>query len=299
MMPLAAGALPTVDCRKRSRAYLATLLLLAALATSLSTHAETRKDFSYQLPPGASLVIDNLAGSIKVKSAPGRQVTGAATLGSSNVEVAPTQSVNRVELRTHALQSHLPAAQKRVDYDVSVPPDVSVILRSADGPITVENLHGDVTVEGDTASVTVQNSGSGHIHVRTLSGPIRLANITNSHVEITSVSGAVEVNAVSGPRLEVNTTNGKITFSGDLAGNGVYAFSNHNADIDVTLPATASVDILATSVRGAVQNDFPFQAKQHSTLAPAAGHYYAGTSNSGGSSLQLRSFSGTIRVKKQ
>lgn len=273
--------------------------LLAISVVALDSSAQTRKDFKYQLPPGATLIIENQSGPIVVKTATSRQVSVTATLHSANVEIDPTQSANRVELRTHQLQPHLGPDQVRVDYEVTVPPDVAVTLRSANGPISVQNSQADVTIEGDTASVDVHDGGNGHVHVRTLSGPIRLTNITNGHVEITSVSGAVDLNHVSGPHIELNTTNGKITFNGDCAGDGVYAFSNHNADIDVTLPASASVDILARSVKGSVQNDFPFQAKQHTTFASAEQRSYAGTSNSGGSSLQLRSFSGTIRVKKQ
>ena len=74
---------------------------------------------------------------------------------------------------------------------------------------------------------------------------------------------------------------------------------NHSGDIDVTLPAFASVDLSARSITGSVENDFPLQQKQHSSFVPSPGRAFAGTSNTGASSVQLRSFSGKIRVKKQ
>jgi hypothetical protein len=59
------------------------------------------------------------------------------------------------------------------------------------------------------------------------------------------------------------------------------------------------VDLTARSITGSVENDFPLQAKRHPSFAITQGRSFAGTSNSGASSVQLRSMSGKIRVKKQ
>jgi DUF4097 and DUF4098 domain-containing protein YvlB len=74
---------------------------------------------------------------------------------------------------------------------------------------------------------------------------------------------------------------------------------NHSGNIDVALPASASVDLSARSITGSVENDFPLRAKSHTALTISQGRSFAGTSNAGASSVQLRSFSGKIRVKKQ
>jgi hypothetical protein len=41
------------------------------------------------------------------------------------------------------------------------------------------------------------------------------------------------------------------------------------------------------------------QQKSHNSFVPMQGRSFAGTSNSGSSSVELQSFSGKIRVKKQ
>jgi DUF4097 and DUF4098 domain-containing protein YvlB len=284
--------------KQNSAFSMKTVLVVLPFLLTIAASAQTRKTFTYQLPPGGSVVIENQSGPVTVRSSGGRQVVVNATLHSDKVEIEPDQTSNRVQLRTHLLQQRLAGDDARVDYEVSVPADVSLSIRSVNGPILVERSLSDINIEGDTASVDVHDVSNGHVHVRTLSGPIKLANVSNGHVEIASVSGPVDLRRVSGPSVEVNTTNGKITFEGDCAGDGNYVMTSHNGDIDVTLPATASVDIRARSLKGNVQNDFPFKPKQHSAPQATAGRAYAGTSNSGGSSLQLRSFSGTIRVKK-
>ena len=79
----------------------------------------------------------------------------------------------------------------RVDYEVMVPADASVTLRSSTGPLRAEGLHGDVILEGSQANVEVRDISNAHVHVKTLNGLVTLSNIRNGHVEITSVSGNV------------------------------------------------------------------------------------------------------------
>jgi len=154
-------------------------------------------------------------------------------------------------------------------------------------------------VEGDAAQVDVRDVRNAHVHVRTISGPVTLGSINNGHVEVISLSGNVQLEAVSGPKVAVNTAKGSIRYNGDFGEGGEYMLVNHSGNIDVALPAFASVDLNARSITGSVENDFPLQQKQHSSFVPSPGHSFAGTSNTGASSVQLRSFSGKIRVKKQ
>ena len=91
-----------------------------------------------------------------------------------------------------------------------------------------------------------------------------------------------------------------LTVVGLLTKNGgEYSLTNHTGNIDVTLPSSASVDLDARSSHGSVEDSFPLRQKTHLANALVAGRSFAGTSNSGSSSVQLRSFSGKIRLKKQ
>lgn len=279
----------------RHTKLLAVLVSFAALTAS----AQTRKEFKFNVGPGANVNISNDLGPVSVKAGPGSQVLVTAILRSNQAEVAQSQVGSRIELRTRYPQQRPTGDAARVDYQVTVPADCAVSIRSSAGPITIERIRGDVSAEGDSANIDVHDSGNGHIHVRSLKGNVTLSNITNGHVEVTSVGGPVTLTDVSGPRIEINTTNGKITYRGAFASNGDYDFTTHSGDIDVWLPASASVDVSASSLSGKVENDFPFQPKARSAANLVAGRSFAGTSNQGGSAVQLRSFSGTIRVKKQ
>jgi len=284
-----------METRKRAKLVFALLFGFVALIAQ----AQTRKEMKFPVGPGASLTITNDFGPVTVHTAPGSQVVAVATLRSDQMEIDQTHSGSRVELLAHALQQRPAGDAARVDFDVTVPPDCAVTIHSSPGPIMVEKVRGDVNADGENANIDVHDVGNGHVHLRTLKGNVALTNITNGHVEVTSVSGPVKMSNVSGPNVEVNTTNGKISYAGAFSNNGDYEFTTHSGDIEVFLPASASVDVSARSVNGKVENDFPFQPKQHSPFPVTQGRAFAGTSNSGSSGVQLRSFSGTIRVKKQ
>jgi DUF4097 and DUF4098 domain-containing protein YvlB len=279
----------------RTKLSMAALFTFAALLSS----AQARKEMKFNVGPGSSLTITNDFGPVTVHVAPGSTIFANATLNSDQMEIDQTHTGSRVELFTHSVQQHPRSESSPVAFDVTVPADCDLTIHSSAGPISVEKLRGDVSADGDLANIDVHDVGGGHVHIRTLKGTITVTNVTDGHVEISSVSGPVTLKNVSGPNVEVNTTNGVITYSGMFSDNGDYEFTTHSGDINITLPANASVDVAARSVKGKVENDFPFRPKQHVPFPVTSGRAFAGTSNSGASSVQLRSYSGTIRVKKQ
>lgn len=273
------------------------LVVLAGCAT-LAAAAENRKESHYNLGPQASVTVINEFGGVTVTPSSDGQVSAVAVMHSNKIEVDTTQRGSRLELRTHFLQSASPA-EGRVDYELRIPADTSLTVRSTSGPISVQGINSDMTLEGDAANIVVRQTDGGHIHAHTLSGPIHLEDVERGEVEIVSVSGAVTLENTNARIVSVNTTDAKITYNGDFGDGGEYSLANHSGDIDVSLPASASVDITATSEKGGVSNDFPFHPAAHTAIPMTQGRSFAGTANAGSSSVQLRSFSGKIHVKKR
>ena len=280
---------------KTTKGALRAIALLALLAGVAS--ADNRKEFKYTLASGGNVTINNPNGAVSVKGGSGRQVSIVATTHSDKVTVESNQYGNRIDVRTR-MQQRVTGNDARVDYEVTVPQDSSVTVHADAGPITVEKMHGDVTAEGDSANVEVHDVSGGHVHARTLAGPITIHNVSNSHIELSTVSGDIKMSNVSGQRLTANSTRGNISYDGGFGEDGNYSMVNGSGDITVSLPADASVDVTARSVSGSVEDDFKLQQKPNS-LFPSSARTLVGTSNSAGSSVDLRSFSGRIRVKKQ
>jgi len=280
------------------------LLVTASLAICFSAAhaADSRKEARIDIAPGGTVNIVSGGGSIALHSGAGHQLLVSYTVHSAKIEVDQSSSDNkqRVELLTHALPGEKPTADEaKVDYDVTVPAGVSVNVSTTSAPITADGISSDIELSSETGQITVHNIAKSHVHVRSVTAPVTLQNVTMSRVDIQSTGGAVQLKNVNGQRLAAGTTSGNIDYEGDCSGGGSYILTTHSGAINVTLPATASVDLTARSTTGAVENDFPLQQKPHISFVPQQGRSFAGTSNSGSSSVELQSFSGKIRVKKQ
>jgi DUF4097 and DUF4098 domain-containing protein YvlB len=282
-----------------SRVSLAAVFLLAATIVQAN---DAQNHATIKIVPGGVVNIVNNSGSVTLHPGGSQQVIVNATTHSDKTEVDSngTPDGKRVEIRTHSLsQQKLSADESKVDYDITIPAGVSVTVSTAAAPITVENLNSDLSLSSDMGRIAVKNAANTYIHVRSVAAPVVLTNITGGNVEVTSSSGAVQLENVSGPKVKIGTTSGDISYRGDCSGGGAYSMITHSGAIDVTLPENASVDLTARSVTGSAENDFPLQQKSHTTFVPSPGRSLVGTSNSGSSSVELQSFSGRIRVKKQ
>ena len=281
--------------RSKTRSLVGIMIALALPA------AAATKNCKYTAAPHSTVSIVNEFGNVDVKVASGRQVNIAATPASDKVTVECNQVGSRIDAISHLQQTD--ATSGRVDYELSVPADVALSIRNSAGPIHVNGAGDDDTLRSDAAEVDASNLHNAHLHVVTINGPVNLKSISGGHIEVLSSGGAVSLDNVDAQRVSVSTTTGNISYDGDFGSGGEYSFNNHSGNIDVTVPASASIDVDARSLQGSVQNDLPLHQKS-AAVAPAVtgssyGRSFAGTSNSGSSSVELRSFSGTIRVKKR
>jgi DUF4097 and DUF4098 domain-containing protein YvlB len=277
------------------QATVVTLVLVTCLASAAL--AETKKEYRFTVGANANISVDTQYGAISVRPGSGNQVVVMATLKSDNVEVDQQQNGNRIEIASHLLQG---ADQQtgQVDYELLIPPDATLNLRSSTGPLSAERLQGDLTLEGADAVVNVRDVDNGHVHVRTMRGPITLTDVRNGHVEVASISGDIHLKSVTGPLVQANSGRGKIFYDGDFGSGGNYRFTTHTGDIEALVPADVSADFRAHSVLGRVRHDFPLQPK-HSRFSAEAGRSFFGTVGKAASDVVLRSFSGKIRLKQR
>jgi DUF4097 and DUF4098 domain-containing protein YvlB len=278
----------------RSKCY--AILAVVVLVGSAWAANEIQRDYRYKVHHRASISIFNQYGPISVKPSSGHQVLVHAILASDKVEIDPDQRGDRISFTSHLL-SGADAESGKVEYQIMVPADANVTLNSASGPIRAEGLHGDLILEGNTAYVDLHDLSSGHVHIKTLDGPVNLANVNDGHVEITSVSGQVVLKSVWGPLVHVNSNTGKIAYDGDFGGSGEYLLTTYSGDIEAIAPSYASIDVIATSRQGKVENDFNL-APAHNSIG-YIGSSFVGTMGKAASSVKLLSFSGRIHLKKR
>jgi hypothetical protein len=258
---------------------------------ALTAAAQEKKEFTYNVGPRAVVSITNNYGPITVKPSRNRQVVVETVSHSDAVGLVNEQHGDRIELR--AISSR--PGTDLVDYTVLVPVDAFVSLRSSDGTLRAQGLRGDVILEAAAASVEVTDISDAHLHVKTLSGPITLTDIRNSHLDIHSVSGNVTIRNVTGPSVEVNSGSGRISYQGDPGSTGEYLLTSHSGDLDISIPASALVDIRARSIKGQSDPDFPVA---NGFSAAGTGNLLLKPGTVTGSRFDLRSFRGKIRLKR-
>jgi len=284
---------------KMQHATFAGVVLVTCLG--LPAIGETHKEFRYTINPKEKAIIsvDTKYGAITVKPGPAMHVSVTATV-QDKAQVDHLQKGNRIEIETQ-LAKDADKQTGRVDFELTVPPSATVNLRSTTGPLVVEHLKGDITLEGVEAPIEVRDSGgsANHVHVQTMSGPITLKQVRNSHIEITSISGDVHLTDVTGPFVQVNSASGKIFYDGDFGQGGDYDFSTHTGDIEALVPAGASADFNAHSMQGQVQSDVSLVPNERPRFPAETGRSFFGTVGKAASEVVFKSISGKIRLKRR
>jgi DUF4097 and DUF4098 domain-containing protein YvlB len=274
----------------RSATHLASFTLLI-LAVCVAASAQIKREvFAYPVTSRPVISIRNQYGRITVTPSSGDKVV-ATVVHSGAVEIHGQQNQNRIELTTES-QNSTGAKADNVDYQVLVPADACVILSTAAGSLSAENLEGDLIFEGTTASVDAHLIRNAHVHVKTLSGPISLRQVTGGRVDVTTASGDVILQDVSGPMVEVHSGTGRIKYLGD-PGFGFYKLVTASGNIDVSVPFAGLARFKTRSVKGKVDNQI---------LARPALALSAGPANSllreGSAAFEIHSFRGNISVRE-
>lgn len=140
-------------------------------------------------------------------------------------------------------------------------------------------------------------------------GDVEIANVTGEH-ELSNVNGDVVATDVSGSAV-LNSTNGDVRASFvTIDATKPMALTSFNGDVDVTLPAALTADLLVATQHGDVFTDFDVSAEPDPTTiesnGSAGGRYRVRMQRmtryrigGGGADVQLRTFNGDILIRKR
>jgi hypothetical protein len=246
------------NCQGVSTVLIAFFLLISLLAA-----AQEKKEFRYTVGARSVISITNDCGPVTVSPSEDDQVVVTTVSYSDTVSFENEQHGNRIELWASCSRQ----GSRLADYRVMVTADAVVSLRSSDGALRAQGLSGDIILEAAAASVEVTDISHAHLHIKSLSGPVALTDIRDSHIDIDTVSGNVSIHKVTGSSLKVNSGSGRISYDGDPGVAGEYLFTSHSGDLDVSIPATASVEIKARSLKGK-SDQVPSDSQQRAADEP-------------------------------
>jgi hypothetical protein len=158
----------------------------------------------------------------------------------------------------------------------------------------------DFTIEMPSrANLKLSTVNQGAIVVENIDGNIEVQNL-NESITLTNVGGSVIANAHNG-RLKVVMTR--------VAADTPMAFTTFNGPVDVTLPSTLKANLKLRSDHGEIFTDFDLQVRPTATPSSSVrgpdgkiridvNQAIQGAVNGGGPEFELRSFNGTIYLRK-
>jgi len=272
---------------------------LAFALSDLPLQAADRLEKLFPVSSSPRIAITNYAGSVRLHAWSNRQVRLFATKYSKHVRIDLDTGSNWLRFATE-LQDRLAKPESiRVDYEVSLPHDSSVELRSNSGNVEVEGIRGQMDFDVMNASILVRGT-SGAVTVKSLGGRVEVQQ-SEGTIHVTTVSGEILLEDVNSQSLNAATTTGNLFYVGDFLPAGKYEFSSQEGSISIRCPPQASVEWNAKSVRGGIESNLPIESKRHYIRrAPSLlMHTLTGTLNSGAATVNLFTVTGKIRIYRK
>ena len=150
-------------------------------------------------------------------------------------------------------------------------------------------------MESATAPIEATDIDKAYVSVKTLGGSVLLADIRNSHLNVRSIRGTVSLRNVTGSSVEVHSGTGRISYEGDPGRMGEYLLTSHTGDLEISIPANASVGIKTRSEKGASD---PNLVDDLASPSATNGNLLLRRGARSASRFVLRSFKGNIHVKR-
>lgn len=247
---------------------------------------------------------------IKLHKAGGGDAAGAAmrieVLFAENVEEEETQYESCGEDR---------------DVTLDVPRGATVYVETQEGDIEVqdvaeahiETVDGRIEARRITRSTDASSVGgdvaledvSGRARLSTMNGVIEARDVRpvdgSDFLKINTVSGDILLNQIGPARVEASTISGEMRMAGPLARGGVYDFTTTSGDVTLLMPVESSFKLNAkVSESGEIVTEFPLKYRgATSPVSLLQAGRLVGAYGSGDATINLISYSGTLRLQKQ
>ena len=276
---------------------IAAVLLLASLAS-----AQTRRVERHFTVDGNPVVtVQNSTGRIQVRAWDKHEVMISAQASAGNPDFASEQAGNRIEIVTRPMATRPGAEPVKTEYEITVPADTQLQVRTDSGNVTVDSVHGDMsfdTVAGDLALQDVD----GYMMIKSIGGSL-VCTRCSGRLDATSISGNFQLVQPVMDNVRVQTSSGNILFDGGFQASGIYVLKNYSGTIEVRFSKDDSFDVSATSFYGNVVNQAPITPDKHKMRTPQYNTGMAkslfGSIGDGRAKVELYSFSGTIKILKR
>jgi DUF4097 and DUF4098 domain-containing protein YvlB len=186
-------------------------------------------DRTLSLAPGGTVRLKTFSGRVTITGSGGSQVVIHATRRATaerlrDIKLEVRQEGNTIEIdANHQLVERRNNNVVETDFDVQLPQQTRLDLRTFSAPVSVTGVRGDLTVDGFSSEIRLTDVG----------GPTR----------VKTFSGDVDVEArgwTDGDDLNVNTFSGGVTLRLPDSARGSIDFDTFSGSFNSDLPVTLS-----------------------------------------------------------
>jgi hypothetical protein len=294
----------------------------AILITSVALAAQRSYDKRLDAPPGGRLVFAADAGSVAIVGRDAPEVIIHADMRGSqsflnrlHISAEQTSSGVMVTARlTHddwfgwsGWLDWLGSGSSHVRFEVQVPRNYPVDLRTSGGGIDLRGLNaqvdaatsgGGIVIQDIAGAVNAHTSG-GSVEAERLKGATRLTS-SGGGIEVTDSTGDIFVRTSGGGirmqnddgRVDAHTSGGEIR--AELRANHGISLDTSGGGITLRLPPNTGGAVDAATSGGRVTSDLPFTTSQI-----VDGSHLRGTIGGGGPPIYLRTSGGGIHLEQE
>ncbi len=198
-----------------------------------------------------------------------------------------------------------------VDYDISAPAWMPVKIEGQYDYVSVDGVQGEISVETVRGDIVLKNIGAaiaktieGAIQIDGARGKLTLSSV-NEDIKVTGASGEVVADTTNGEvsftrmestNVEIASVNGDIVYEGTLADRGHYSFTNHNGDVELTVPDNSNATFNVRAYNGEFTTSVPVKGPDPSQVR--RGRRVSYTLGNGSADVELESFGGDIKLRR-
>ncbi|MCX6561367.1 MAG: DUF4097 family beta strand repeat-containing protein [Candidatus Aminicenantes bacterium] len=308
--------------------------LLALAVYPLTAFAEEKIDQKFSkveaLAKDGKVIVGNISGTIEVKSWAEAQVKIEAVktskaktmdkakenLDKVQIVVQKTGEIVRIETKYPERQDRNESLNVSVSYQIWIPEKASLSVRNVSGTVDVQNIGGafDGKVTSGNATLAKLGAGAdfevvsgttkasdivGDCNFRSVSGNVTVERVKGS-VEAETTSGTLRLIGIEGARsVRAKVLSGNVTYDGKLEKDGRYSLEAMSGRVEMTLPGDSSFELSAESFSGGISTDFAVTMTGRISEGHGPVREMRGTVGNGGASVRLKTFSGSVSLKKK
>ena len=248
------------------------------------------------------VILQNVSnGRIEVKSSKNAEVVVAATQASNKIGIVAEQAEERIDVAATILDGSAPANELEANFQLTVPEETELQLKTQTGLVYVEQVMGDMTLQSVAGDIHLKEV-SGYIVVRTTGGSLVCTQCAGK-LNFSSISGNAQVLQPGLSNVTLFTMSGNILFDGDFIRTGIYSMKSGKGTVEVHFSGSDSFDLKAQTATGSVDNQAEAYLRPDShgvrRMASKFTKGLFGTVGSGLAKVELSSYSGTIRILKR